>query len=92
MALQEDLTFRENTQVLGISGGVAFTNRGKILARKIIVATHFPLGRFRGLYALKLYQRRSYVIALEGGLIFWEPIPEWGKTASLCATLDRTSS
>lgn len=61
------LNIRENTQVLGISGGVAFTNRGKILARKIVVATHFPLGRFRGLYALKLYQRRSYVIALEGG-------------------------
>ena len=65
--LASGLNIRENTPVLGISNGVAFTERGRILARKIIVATHFPLGRFRGLYFMKLYQRRSYVIALEGG-------------------------
>lgn len=65
--LASSLKIRENTPVLGISNGVAFTERGKILARKIIVATHFPLGRFRGLYFMKLYQRRSYVIALGDG-------------------------
>lgn len=65
--LASGLNIRENTPVLGISNGAAFTERGRILARKIIVATHFPLGRFRGLYFMKLYQRRSYVIALEGG-------------------------
>ena len=65
--LASNLKIRENTPVLGISNGVAFTERGKIWARKILVATHFPLGRFRGLYFMKLYQRRSYVVALGGG-------------------------
>ena len=47
--LASGLNIRENTPVLGISNGAAFTERGRILARKIIVAPHFPLGRFRGL-------------------------------------------
>lgn len=66
-ALAGGLNIRENTPVRDLADGVAFTDRGRILARKIIVATHFPLGRVRGMYFLKLYQRRSYVLALEGG-------------------------
>ena len=31
----------------------------------MIVTTHFPLLRWRGSYFLKMYQDRSYVIALE---------------------------
>ena len=38
---------------------------GKISAKKIIVATHFPLLNKHGAYFLKLYQHRSYVIALK---------------------------
>ena len=33
---------------------------------KIIVATHFPILNKHGSYFLKLYQHRSYVLALEG--------------------------
>ncbi|MFR8332550.1 MAG: NAD(P)/FAD-dependent oxidoreductase [Oscillospiraceae bacterium] len=84
--LASNLKIRENTPVLGISNGVAFTEQGKILARKIIVATHFPLGRFRGLYFMKLYQRRSYVVALGAARMWREPMPGWVQTASLCAT------
>ena len=35
------------------------------------VATHFPFLRFRGGYAFKMYQSRSYVLALEGA-----PLPQ----------------
>lgn len=38
---------------------------GEIAADKIIVATHFPFLNKHGSYFLKLYQHRSYVIALE---------------------------
>ena len=38
---------------------------GRIWAEKVIVTTHFPFLNKHGSYFLKLYQRRSYVIALE---------------------------
>lgn len=47
------------------AGCVAMTDRGIITADKVIVATHFPFINKHGSYFLKLYQHRSYVIALE---------------------------
>jgi glycine/D-amino acid oxidase-like deaminating enzyme len=44
----------------------AKTNHGEITYKKLIVATHFPMLNKHGLYPLKLYQHRSYVIALRG--------------------------
>ncbi len=43
---------------------VAVTNHGTITADKIIVATHFPLLNKHGMYFMKMYQHRSYVLAL----------------------------
>lgn len=43
----------------------ALTNHGKITANKVIVATHFPFLNKHGCYFLKMYQHRSYVLALE---------------------------
>ena len=64
--LAPTLNIRENTFVSAIKDGRAYTNRGTITAGRIIVATHFPFKNSRGLYFMKLYQQRSYVIALEG--------------------------
>lgn len=61
----KDLTIYEHTAVLELIGTVAVTDHGKISARKVIVATHFPFINKHGSYFLKLYQHRSYVIALE---------------------------
>ena len=65
-ALEKNLDIYENTFVRKIDGHVAYTNKGKITARHIVLATHFPLVNIPGLYFLKLYQHRSYVTALEG--------------------------
>ena len=35
------------------------------MADKIIVATHFPFINKHGSYFIKMYQKRSYVIAFE---------------------------
>lgn len=43
------------------------TDHGMIRAEKIIIATHFPLINKHGGFFLKLYQERSYVLALKGG-------------------------
>ncbi len=46
--------------------GKAITNHGTITCKKIIVATHFPILNKHGSYFLKMYQHRSYVLALDG--------------------------
>ena len=55
----------ENTFIRDIKDHTAIADDVKITANKIIVATHFPLINKHGSYFLKMYQHRSYVIALE---------------------------
>ena len=64
--ITKNLPIYENTKVLELAPGKVLTNRGQISCKKIIVATHFPLLNKHGSYYLKLYQHRSYVLALEG--------------------------
>lgn len=60
------LRIYENTRVAELSDQKAVTEEGiTILAQHIVVATHFPFINRHGLYPLKLYQERSYVLALE---------------------------
>lgn len=60
-----DLNIYENTHVLGMDGKTALTGSGRILADRVVCATHYPFINRHGAYFLKLYQHRSYVIALE---------------------------
>ena len=64
-----NLKIYENTKALGLTDNGVITDKGKIKAEKIIVATHFPFIDKYGLYFLKLYQHRSYVLALEGARV-----------------------
>ncbi len=65
-AISKGLHILEHTAVRELVGLTVLTDYGKIRAKKIIVATHFPFLNKHGLYPLKLYQHRSYVIGLEG--------------------------
>ncbi len=64
--IAKGLNIYENTFVREINQNTAITNRGKITAEKIIITTHFPFINRHGSYFLKLYQHRSYVVALKG--------------------------
>ena len=64
-AIAKGLRIYEHTPVRELVGTTAITDRGRISAEKIIVATHFPFLNKHGSYFLKLYQHRSYVVALE---------------------------
>ncbi len=64
-AMAQGLTIYESTPVVELAPHIATTHRGKIHAENIIVATHFPILNKHGSYFLKLYQHRSYVLALE---------------------------
>ena len=61
-----ELQIRENTPVRRVKDTVAETDRGVIRAKKVVFCTHFPFIDRRGCYFMKMYQDRSYVLALEG--------------------------
>ena len=69
-ALSKGLRILEHSKVLELRPGAAATHQGVVRAKKIIVTTHFPFLNKHGSYYLKLYQHRSYVLALQGAPAF----------------------
>jgi len=63
--ISKNLNIYENTFIRDLTPVAAISDSGKITAKKIIVATHFPFVNKHGSYFLKLYQHRSYVSAFE---------------------------
>lgn len=64
-AIAKDLPILEHTRVKKFDKTTAFTEHGRIFAKKVIIASHFPFINTHGLYFMKQYQYRSYVLALE---------------------------
>ncbi len=71
--ITKGLNIYENTKVSAFGActgaekmrSVALSGGGTVLTKKIIVATHFPMLNKHGSYFMKLYQHRSYVLALK---------------------------
>lgn len=63
--ISRGLRIYEHTRVLSFDGRRYQTENGSIAAQRTIVATHFPMWNKLGLFPLKLYQDRSYVLGLE---------------------------
>lgn len=55
----------ENTHVRDIHGTTAYCSSGRVIAKKVVIASHFPMIDRVGCFYLKMYQSRSSVIALE---------------------------
>lgn len=66
-AIAKNLRIFEGTKVRQLAPGRAETAGGVIRAEQIVVATHFPFLNKHGGYFLKLYQSRSYQLAIEPG-------------------------
>lgn len=64
--ISRGLRIYEFTPVRELIDTTAVTDYGKIFAKRVIIATHFPIINKHGFYFVKMYQHRSYVIALEG--------------------------
>lgn len=62
--IAESLSVYEHTFVKELKDQTAITDSGSIAFQKLIFTTHFPMDNKHGLYFLKMYQNRSYVIAL----------------------------
>lgn len=65
--IAKELPIYEQTKVFEIRGNCAYTAHGTVTAEQFIITTHFPILNKYGAYFLKLYQERSYVLALENG-------------------------
>ncbi len=64
-AITKDLVIYENTMVQTIEDNVVITNKGKVLAKSIVMATHYPFINAPGYYFMRMHQQRSYVVAFE---------------------------
>lgn len=64
-ALSGKLKIYENMQITELRDDKAYFNGGTVKAKKTVIATRFPFINMYGLYPLKLYQKRSFVLALE---------------------------
>lgn len=63
--ISQNLNIYEHTPARAFEGNAVITDHGRITASKIIVATHFPILNKHGAYFMKMYQQRSYVLALK---------------------------
>ena len=59
------LTVYERTRVTKVQGHEVVTDRGVVKAEKVVFACHYPFVNIPGLYFAKMYQEKSYVLALE---------------------------
>ena len=65
-SIAEEITVYEKTRVLKVEGSHVLTDRGCVTAGHIIFAAHYPFLNVPGYYFARMYQKRSYVLALEG--------------------------
>ena len=66
--IAENLEIYEQTPVREFTKHGVITDRGRIRAEAMIVATHFPILNKHGGYFVKLYQQRAYVLAVENAM------------------------
>lgn len=62
----EKIEVYEKTRVQKVEDHAILTDRGVVSARHIVFASHYPFQNFPGFYFMRMHQKRSYVLALEG--------------------------
>ncbi len=78
-SLAENLNIREHSAIQAFGANEAFTEHFRIKAKKIIVACHFPIWNTHGFYFMKLYQKRSYILALKNAASISGSYVEYGS-------------
>lgn len=63
-AIAKPLTIYEQTLVRAVENHTVYTERGKVEAAHIVVATHYPFINVPGFYFMRMHQQRSYCLAL----------------------------
>lgn len=68
--IAEQCTIYEQTPVIYVEGHIVHTKYGRIKAKHIVFATHYPFPNMPGFYFARQHQERSYVLAISG-------VPKW---------------
>ncbi len=63
--LSDSLTVYENTPAVSVKDQTVYTPNGTVCAGHIVFACHYPFLNFPGLFFARMFQKRSYVLALE---------------------------
>ena len=66
-ALSAPLTVYEHTRALPLEGADVRTEKGAVRAKAVALCTHYPAFSIPGAYFVRLYQERSYTLALRPG-------------------------
>ena len=66
-ALSVPLTVYEHTRALSLEGADVRTEKGTVRAKAVALCTHYPAFNIPGAYFARLYQERSYTLALRPG-------------------------
>lgn len=69
-ALAEGLAIFENSPAVHLEDGRVFTPKGEVRAKKVVFACHYPFLNIPGFYFAKMYQERSYLVALKTAASF----------------------
>ena len=64
--IAEEVEIYEQTKVLKVEDRKVNTAEGTVSAEQIVFAAHYPFINVPGYYFARMYQERSYVVALEG--------------------------
>ncbi|MDD3693604.1 MAG: FAD-dependent oxidoreductase [Oscillospiraceae bacterium] len=64
-SVAEPLAIYENTRVKTVDNQTVYFDEGRLNAKYVVMATHYPLINAPGYYFMRLHQERSYVQALK---------------------------
>ena len=64
--MAEKVEVYEQSKVLKVEDRRVETDRGTVTAQHVVFAAHYPFINVPGYYFARMYQERSYVLALEG--------------------------
>ena len=64
--IAQNLKIYENTAAVDVRENTVITNHGKIQAKHIVVASHYPFINVPGDYFARMHQSRAYAIAASG--------------------------
>lgn len=64
-ALAAELTVYEHLPAWVIEGNTVVFHGGRLRAKAVVIATHYPIVNTPGYYFLRMHQQRSYVLALK---------------------------
>ena len=66
--IASNLKIYQKTRVKTVENNTVYCDRGRVNAKWVVIATHYPIINFPGFYFLRMHQTRSYVLGINNVL------------------------